>query len=412
MEMSQSSVVLKFKLVELKVLEENEEKFRIELQTSSTLSPPRNLKIRLVNTYQEHYTSVLSVCFSPDDEYAVSGSKDGSIKLWDIHKQRSIKTFTEHASSVNSVFFSPDGEYIISGSDDTTIKLWDVKTGKCVKTFEGHKGFVNSVCFSKDGKFVISGSSDGTIRFWAVETGECIEILKEHKGAVTSVSVSSSGKYLVSGSFDGTIKIWDIDTRKCVSTSENYDILINFANFSPDDKFILFGDSRTLIVWNVEKEKRERIFSENEDRINCACFSPNGKYILSCGHTPRLIDINTGEYIKNFEKEYLKIYNKFYNIYSVTFSSDGKYALLGHGDGTISLWYFDWNAAEEISNLTNEDIILYLEIPLSSYKTYELKKENLLKIFEKLGKQGNGLLEPENRNVHQTILFSWKLVRS
>lgn len=169
--MPQSSVVLKFKLVELEVLEENEHKFRIELQSSSTLSLPRNLKIRLVNTYK-HYTSILSVCFGPDDEYTVSGSRDGFIKLWDIHKQRSIKSFIGHTNSVNSVSFSPDGEYIISGSNDTTIKLWDVKTGKCVRTFEGHESFVNSVCFSKDGKFVISGSSDGTIRFWAVETGE------------------------------------------------------------------------------------------------------------------------------------------------------------------------------------------------------------------------------------------------
>ena len=412
MEMAQSSVVLKFKFVELEVLEENKEKFRIELQTSSTLTLPKNLKIRFVNVFKEHYTSVLSVCFSPDDDYVVSGSKEGSIKLWDIHKQRSIKTFTGHTNSVTSVCFSPDGKNILSGSLDATIKLWDIETGRCVRTFEAHKSFVNSVCFSKDGKFVISGSSDGTIRFWAVETGECIEILKEHKGAVTSVSVSSSGKYLVSGSFDGTIKIWDIDTRKCVSTSENYDILIKFVNYSPDDRFILFGDSRTLIVWNVEKEKREKIFSEKEDRINCACFSPNGKYILSCGHTPKLIDINTGEYIKNFEIEYLKIYDKFYNIYSVTFSSDGKYASLGHGDGTLSLWYFDWNAVEEPSHLTNKDIILYLEIPLSFCKTYDLEKEDLLKIFEKLGRQGKGLLEPENENINQSILFSWKLVRS
>jgi len=410
--MSQSSVVLKFKLVELEVLEENERKFRIELQSSSTLTLPRNLKIRLLNAFKEHYTSVLSVRFSPDDEYVVSGSKEGSIKLWDIHKQRSIKTFTGHTNSVNSVCFSPDGKYILSGSLDATIKLWDIQTGKCVRTFEAHKSSVNSVCFSSDGKFAISGSSDGTIIFWDVETGECIEILKEHKGAVNSVSVSSSGKYIVSGSFDGTIKIWDIDTRKCVKTSENYNILINFAYFSPDDRFILFGDSRTLIVWNVEKEKRERIFSEKEDRINCAFFSPNGKYILSCGHTPKLIDINTGEYIKNFEIEYLKIYDKFYNIYSVTFSSDGKYVLLGHGDGTISLWDIDWNAVEQQSNLTNKDIILYVEIPLSSCKTYELEKKELLKIFEKLGKQGNGLLEPENKHIHQTILFSWKLVGS
>ena len=33
---------------------------------------------------------------------------------------------------------SPDGRRVVSGSRDDTLKVWDVATGKCLATLEGH----------------------------------------------------------------------------------------------------------------------------------------------------------------------------------------------------------------------------------------------------------------------------------
>ena len=66
-----------------------------------------------------------------------------------------------------SVAYSPDGSYIISGSNDRTIRIWDAKTGASVgKPLEGHTDSVRSVAYSSNGQRIVSGSSDGTIRVW------------------------------------------------------------------------------------------------------------------------------------------------------------------------------------------------------------------------------------------------------
>jgi len=49
-----------------------------------------------------------------------------------------IKKFSGHASSVTSCVFNPLGNVIISGSKDSTIKFWDVSSGLCVMTFSTH----------------------------------------------------------------------------------------------------------------------------------------------------------------------------------------------------------------------------------------------------------------------------------
>ena len=66
-----------------------------------------------------------------------------------------------------SVAFSPDGTYIVSGSEDGMLRFWDTKTGKVIgDPLKGHKQKVRSVAFSPDGTYVVSGSEDMMLRVW------------------------------------------------------------------------------------------------------------------------------------------------------------------------------------------------------------------------------------------------------
>ena len=49
---------------------------------------------------------------------------------------------------MNSVSISADGRWALSGSMDKTLRLWELATGQCVRTFEGHTKWCDSVCIS------------------------------------------------------------------------------------------------------------------------------------------------------------------------------------------------------------------------------------------------------------------------
>jgi len=92
-----------------------------------------------LRTFQGHTSSVMSVAFAPDGNSILSGSGDGTLKLWNTNTGEIIRTFQGHTVNVYSVAFAPDGNTALSGSNDNTLKLWNVKTGEVIRTFQGHK---------------------------------------------------------------------------------------------------------------------------------------------------------------------------------------------------------------------------------------------------------------------------------
>src|SRR5262249_36287021 len=63
-----------------------------------------------------------------------------------------VRTFTGHQHWVGAVAVTPDGRYALSGSDDCTLKLWDLTTGQPHLTFSGHAGPVCAVAVLPEGR--------------------------------------------------------------------------------------------------------------------------------------------------------------------------------------------------------------------------------------------------------------------
>ena len=48
------------------------------------------------------------------------------MKVWDSHTGTLVRSFRGHTGPVSSLAFSPDGQLLVSGSRDGTVKVWDL----------------------------------------------------------------------------------------------------------------------------------------------------------------------------------------------------------------------------------------------------------------------------------------------
>ena len=335
---------------------------------------------------------VNSIDFSPDDKMIVSGSKDGTVRLWDTTTGKHLKTLREHLWDVNSVCFSPDGKMIASGSAYGTVRLWNATTGKHLKRLRRNTGSINSVCFSPDSKVIVSGSKDGTVRLWDTTTGEhlktlsrggadvksvrfspdgkiianvntygIIELLdaatgkhlktfREDKAEINSIDFSPDGKMVVSGNRNGRVGLWFISDVSAVDYLETYSgyvgDVVNSICFSPNGKMIASGSTDGIIeLWDAATRKHLRQLAGLTKNprdirtkgptwgINSVCFSPNGKTIASVDKTLWLWDATTGKYLRKIELQVSHVED----VVSACFSPDSRTIAVGIRDGSVEL---------------------------------------------------------------------------
>ena len=93
-----------------------------------------------------------------------------------------------HSDWVNCVAFSSEDRFILTGSHDGSARLWERKTGREIQRYAGHGDWVTSVAFSADDRFILTGSHDGSARLWERETGREIQRYTGHGDSVTSVA--------------------------------------------------------------------------------------------------------------------------------------------------------------------------------------------------------------------------------
>ena len=350
-----------------------------------------------------HKKSVV-LAFSPDGQRLISGSRDGTVRLWDAVTGEPMGEplqatpgiihsldFSPHGNRIvtadlrgiqvwdaatgkplgkplktlrgitQSVAFSPDGNKIVTADSRGTIRLWDITTRVALWELpQAHGRFVHSVDFSLDGHRIVSGGSDSAVRLWKATSGEALkEPFLGHRSSVRSVAFAPDGHSLASGSKDGTVRLWDAGTGEPLGTdtgeplrSHRGSIIgVNSVTFSPDSQRI-FGAlaDGTVRVWDATTgQPLGEPLNEQEGQAIDLAVSSVGHQIASGGTdgTIRLWNYATGKSLGEPLKNHVG------SISSFAFSPDGQRIITIGGKGLAHLW--DVNTGEALGEpLTGE----------------------------------------------------------
>ena len=278
---------------------------RADASANSSNAAP---KVTLAHTLTGHSRYVSAVAFSPDDSLLVTGSWDGTARLWDVASGNEVRTLAHHKMAVISVVFSPDGRLLAVASDDTTVTLWEVATGRLVRTLDDHASYVLSVTFSPDGRLLASSTAHGKIKLWEVSSGQEVRSLEGQTMAVYCLAFSPDGRQLASGSRDATIVFWEVASGKRLKT----------LKIGPGQYY----------VYSI-------------------AFSSDG-HRLASGSTAggmRMFDVATGEPVWIDSIGNTQPY-----VWPLAFGANGRWIVSGNGMGLVQFW--DAQSGQKLGELT------------------------------------------------------------
>ncbi len=293
--------------------------------------------------YEGHTGAVLTTAFSHDGRYGLSGSSDGTIRIWDNQSRQFVRDISLGETIITRIVYHPTEQQFAVATTNNQIILFSLD-GEEIRRFDGHTDMVTSLAFNGDGSQLLSGSLDRTLRLWDTATGDEIRVLEGHIGVVLDVDLSKDGKYAASSSGDETIanigtdrvertvRVWDVESGETLHEFRLNSGFVRAVAISPNSQFVVAGswDSSQggkLTLWNIETGEEMRRYFGHSNIVTGVTFSPDGRYLYSSSWdaTLRVWDFNTAVEVArytNFEDRLLR----------VSISPDGQYALVASGN--------------------------------------------------------------------------------
>lgn len=196
-------------------------------------------------TLLKAHEGYVSACRFIGDEEVVSSSGDSSIALWNVARGGLLRRFYGHGADVSSVDIKDDQELMVSGSVDGTARLWDHRVRNCsVGVFADSPDHdVTSVAFMPDGHSFAAASEDGSTRIYDVRARAAVSNLVNPNAAeeATSVAVSHQGRFVVTGYRGGMIRAWDVLTGDVAYTNNTPEETVSCVGVSSNGVGVAFG---------------------------------------------------------------------------------------------------------------------------------------------------------------------------
>lgn len=237
--------------------------------------------------HSHHITALISIPWNQKGGY-ITGCKDKLIRVFDENHKLAL-SLKGHDNAVTSLSWLevPDLQHplLISGSWDGTAKLWSIETGQCLATLPGHENTVSvqglppsdTIARLATGSAGVAHGNniiDHKIRLWdvfydtkahAVQVQLKTTVANDHNGPIRGLAFDRTSQMLFSCSNDGTVKVRDISTGEAVTTlffplenlqSSQPPMLLSVDSFG-DGKVLACSEDGNAVVWDVSMNAGE-----------------------------------------------------------------------------------------------------------------------------------------------------------
>jgi len=281
-----------------------------------------------------HKNAVNCIDISADGKSLISGSKDETIRIWNLNDYSLTKTINGNPSSIKSLKFNNAGDKFLAGFYEGFADF-NFPSGKLnKKKKKAHDGFVETACYSSDNQLILTSSwRENTLKVWnAPKFKKQIEL--DETVWVDNACFNHSATIILSGGHDNKVKLWNVVTGKMIQSFTAHNDWVYMVKFSADEKYVYSASlDKTIKIWEVETGKNIATLEGHTDGVITFDISSSGQYLVSSGLDKQVIiwDLKTKQIVEKFNAHLEPIY-------VVKFSKDGKTILTASKDATIKVW--------------------------------------------------------------------------
>ncbi|KAI8803589.1 quinon protein alcohol dehydrogenase-like superfamily [Cladochytrium replicatum] len=244
-----------------------------------------------ITSFDGHTGNVTSIAFQSAGRWIVSGSEDGTIKIWDV-RAPGIQRDYDLKTPVNDVIIHPNQGELISCDQNGAIKIWDLGENACTHEFVPEEDVpARSVTMASDGSSLIAANNKGNFYVWRTKSKgelsdlEGVQQVNAHSRYITKCLLSPDTRTLATCSADHTVKIWNAtaDTSEGLQqgrvkfeldkTLTGHQRWVWDCAFSADSAYLVTGSSdHSAQLWDLNTADRIRQYNGHQKAVVCVAL--------------------------------------------------------------------------------------------------------------------------------------------
>lgn len=230
-----------------------------------TGSQDRNVRLfnpttqHLIQTYKAHGYEVLDISVAQDNRSFLSAGGDKIVFFWDVETAQATRRFTGHTARVNTCTFGGPGDTVaVTGSYDGTVKIWDMRNRS-----SDHRPLL-SLSDARDaishvrilGSEIFAASVDGRVRIYDIRGGTLdADVVAPHTG-VTSLVPTQAGDAYLTVCLDATLRFMDRPSGRCLRAMRdpalvNHEYRLRAALAMGDSVALCGSENSKILVFDV-----------------------------------------------------------------------------------------------------------------------------------------------------------------
>ncbi|XP_073065463.1 uncharacterized protein [Primulina eburnea] len=209
--------------------------------------------------WKGHSGEILDLAWSSSN-HLLSASTDETARLWQVGSDKCLGVF-HHCNYVTCVQFNPvDENYFISGSIDGKVRIWGVHK-KRVEEWANIRDLVTAVCYQPNGKGFVVGSVSGTCHFFERSEAELLlKAMINFRGKKSSGNKITGIKFLK----DNTQRVMITAEDSKIRVLDGLEVVCKYrglaksgcqmsASFTSNGRHIVsVGDDSRVYLWNYD----------------------------------------------------------------------------------------------------------------------------------------------------------------
>mmetsp|Transcript_729 Transcript_729/g.2165 ORF Transcript_729/g.2165 Transcript_729/m.2165 type:complete len:450 (-) Transcript_729:146-1495(-) len=275
----------------------------------------------------------------------VSGTADGTVRLWDVAAQRCLRRLEGHTAAVRGAAVAPNGLVAVSCSTDATVRLWRLpyapflggrveESDEAVLQFQGSHGFTGIDHHWQDSVFATSGAK---VDVWDHDRSQPTATFSWGADTVHSVRFNpAEPDVLATTGSDRSIALYDLRTgkpiRKLIMQTRT-----NRVAWNPMEAFNFTAANEDCNLYSYDMRKLSQATCVHQDFVSAVMdvdYSPTGREFVAGGYdrSVRVFPTGGGHSREVYHTKRMQ------RVFAVRFSGDASYVFSGSDDMNVRIW--------------------------------------------------------------------------